>query len=287
MDPKYSYICCERRKDESGARVIYVTRKCEEHGEFAQSLSRIGNGQGCPSCSLYGPLADNDIRAQADVNPKYPYINYERRKDNRGSIVICVTRRCKEHGKFEQLLSSIRNGQGCPGCSSSAPVSDENIRSRASVDPKYSYVCYERRKAKNGSPVIYVTRQCEEHGEFEQKLLRIDIGQGCPGCAIGGFDPTKPAIIYYLRLDTLDGMLYKIGITNKTVMDRYPSLRDQALIEIVYQQRFKVGADAHAAEQQIIDDNIEHQYKGEWRFSCGAGGRELFTEELSLDGMFA
>ena len=284
VNPNYPYVCHERRKSQRGTAIIWVIRQCEDHGGFDQTLSRIERGDGCPGCVL---VTDEDIRSRAAVNPNYPYVRHARRKESRGFAVIWVIRKCENHGEFDQALFRIEKGQGCPECAGASPVTDEDIRSRAAVNPNYPYVHHERRKNSQGNSIIWVIRQCEDHGEFDQRLPVIESHrQGCPGCAIGGFDPTEPGILYYLRLDTPDGMLYKIGITNRTVMERYPSPGDQSLIKIVHGKRFEVGAEAHAAEQQIIADNIDHQYHGEWRFADGTGGRELFVQEINMSSLF-
>ena len=57
-------------------------------------------------------------------------------------------------------------------------------------------------------------------------------GSGCPSCAVTGFDRNKPGTLYYLSIN--DGEAYKIGITNRTVQQRYTNL-DLESITILHQ----------------------------------------------------
>ena len=59
-----------------------------------------------------------------------------------------------------------------------------------------------------------------------------------------GSDPDLPSLVYYLRIDSSQGVLYKIGITNLTVRERYPYSSDQALITAIREWYYEVGAEA-------------------------------------------
>ena len=93
-----------------------------------------------------------------------------------------------------------------------------------------------------------------------------------------GFNPTLPAILYYYEI----GGLYKLGITNRTLRQRVGSqFKD---IRVLARKRFKVGADAAAAERAItnfVDDC--HRYDGPPVLAL-SGNTELFTADiLGLD----
>lgn len=292
LDARYSYVNYERRINTQGTQSIHVTRFCSRHGEFEQQLGSVDRGRICRDCArvdalenLKKRLTDEEIIRRAGINEKYPYVRHERRKNIKGLTKTWVVRRCETHGDFEQQLGILRKGCGCPCCSSNAPVTDEQIISRASCNPKYPPIRVERRKGKK-QITIWVLRLCSQHGNFEQTIGAVERGRGCFKCSAGGFQRDQSGAVYYLRINAPCGVLYKIGITNGGVTDRYPSPRDQVLIEVVYQKQFEIGADAYAAEQQIIEDNIEHQYQGAWRFADGTGGRELFTQEINISSLF-
>ena len=99
---------------------------------------------------------------------------------------------------------------------------------------------------------------------------------GCKQCARSGFQSSKAAIVYYVRL----GNFYKIGVTNRTVKERFESHR--AKPEILEIWNFTHGSDAIDFEQRILNENAVDRY-------CGPdvlpnGNDELFVRDvLGLD----
>lgn len=100
---------------------------------------------------------------------------------------------------------------------------------------------------------------------------------GCPICAKFGFDPTKPAIYYYIKLK--DYELYKGGITNNTVKKRFPG--DYKLMEELFIIPFELGKDAHKFEQHILKEFSEYKYTGENILK--SGNTEIFTKNILED----
>ena len=98
-----------------------------------------------------------------------------------------------------------------------------------------------------------------------------------------GFKRLDPTRLYYLRVD-VPGManpLYKLGITNTTVLDRYQPADMQKITRLRFWQ-FKTGAEALSIEQRIKRHCIDHRYKG--RKVLRTGNTELFTSDiLGLD----
>lgn len=98
-----------------------------------------------------------------------------------------------------------------------------------------------------------------------------------------GFDATKAAILYYLRISTVIGDVYKIGITNRTVFARFPSKEDQTKITILMAKPFAIGADAHKEEQAIKRAHKADRFKGKCPL-IGGGATEMFSRDvLGLD----
>ncbi len=96
---------------------------------------------------------------------------------------------------------------------------------------------------------------------------------------ITGFDKKKAAILYYLRIH--DGEAYKIGITNRTVQDRF-GVRDLKHIEVIQKWHYDLGEDAYLAEQNIIQRFKYAQYIGKPLLE--SGNTELFYYDiLGLD----
>jgi hypothetical protein len=118
---------------------------------------------------------------------------------------------------------------------------------------------------------------CPIHGVFEQRPDNHKSGKGCPKCALYGFQKSKPAILYYLRITLVDQVLYKIGITNRTVNDRF-SVEDLKFIEILYTKNYDSGEDCYSEEQRILKQFEEFKYKGAPVLT--SGNTELFTKDV-------
>ena len=93
-----------------------------------------------------------------------------------------------------------------------------------------------------------------------------------------GFNINKPAILYYLKITTEDNqVLYKIGITNRTVEERF-SLIDLKKIEIIKQKTYKNGQEALDKENEIKRVFKEYIYKGPKVLD--SGNTELFVKDI-------
>ena len=110
-------------------------------------------------------------------------------------------------------------------------------------------------------------------------------GKGCPSCQIVGFDPTEPAILYYLTVN--NGAYYKIGITNRSVKERYTK-SDLEEIRIVKEWSYPIGYDAREKESWIVREYADALYKGDAIILESAqGNAELFTYDvLGLDDAY-
>ncbi len=95
----------------------------------------------------------------------------------------------------------------------------------------------------------------------------------------GGFQNTKPALLYYLSID--NGLVYKIGITNLSVAKRF-SKEEMSRIKIINIEHFEIGDDAYKREQHILKEFKYAKYKGKTLLTDG--NSELFDRDvLGLD----
>jgi hypothetical protein len=85
---------------------------------------------------------------------------------------------------------------------------------------------------------------------------------------------------YYLRITTPTKPLYKIGITNRTLAERFPF--DSTKITVLKTWDFKKGSDAYEFEQKLLSENASELYHGP--AFLHDGNDELFTRDiLELD----
>lgn len=92
---------------------------------------------------------------------------------------------------------------------------------------------------------------------------------------IHSFNPMKPAILYYFKIQNV----WKIGITNYTLKDRYYK-RDRDLMSAIRIWEFELGSDAYQHEQTILKLNKEYQYTGDTPFTDGTGSTECFMCDI-------
>jgi len=239
----------------------YILITCPIHGDFQQKASIHIKGHGCPQCAKY-KSSDNQPhklttkefikRANKVHNNKYDYSKVVY-KNAREKIKII----CPEHGEFTQKPDNHCRGQGCPTCGHEK----QGISKKKSLDEyiigfnkrhknKYIYPKKENISCKNSYDKIKII--CPIHGMFKQSIDNHNQGHGCPLCADYGFNPDKPAILYYLYDPQED--LYKIGITNRSVEERFgKSFCSNRAIAILEQIEYSNGMDAYLAEQEILE----------------------------------
>lgn len=266
-----------------------VTIICPEHGPFEQRVLVHLKGFNCPRCGrekvadkLSHPLDRFIQDARTAHGDKYDYSEVEYVNALTNVKIICP-----EHGVFLQKPANHVRGVACSKCSDIVAADKRRLtteefveRARRVHGDKYDY-----------SRSVYLTSHgkveiiCPEHGSFWQSPATHTMGNkaGCPGCAVSGFDQTKPALLYYLAVLTdNEETLYKIGITNLNVQMRYPNV-DLARIRVVKTWSFDYGGDAAKREIAILQEFSDDLYTGV-DVLIGAGNTELFVRDvLELD----
>ena len=188
---------------------------------------------------------------------------------------------CKTHGEFDQRPHDHLSGVGCPKCGLANRIEKRRLGKTEFIEKaeKIHGTVYDY------SNIVYVNWYtnleivCKKHGVFLQRPSTHLRGSGCPSCAKSGFDPNKPAILYYLSI--LNGIAYKIGITNLSVKDRYSNY-DLNKIAVLKEWEYAVGEQAYKDEQFYLRVYKEYKYTGKPLLKTG--NSELFTKDiLNLD----
>lgn len=269
---KYDYSLAEYKNSKTKLDII-----CPIHGVFRQLAAIHVYGQGCPDCgnltkgsNKLVPVETVLKKANLIHNNKY---TYDISSYTRNSQKMKIT--CPIHGEFWQRVSDHISGSACPSCASNSRSSTKEFISKANLVHKDIYDYSLANYTTNNNSVIII---CPEHGEFEQRASHHLCGTGCPDCAKNGFQPSKPAYLYYLKITTEDNnVLYKIGITNRTVNERF-NLTDLSKIEIIKQRLYENGQDALDWETKLKRKYKEYQYQGPDILS--SGNTELFIEDI-------
>lgn len=266
-----------------------ITIICREHGPFQQRVMVHLKGFNCPKCGR-AQVADKlshsldrfiqDARAAHGDKYDYSEVEYVNALTNVKII-------CPEHGAFLQKPANHVRGISCSKCSDIIAADKRRLsteefieRARTVHGEKYDYARSNYITSHGKVEIV-----CPEHGSFWQSPATHTMGNkaGCPGCAVSGFDQTKPALLYYLAVLTdNDETLYKIGITNLTVQKRFPNV-DLARIRVVKTWSFDYGGDAAKREIAILQEFSDDLYTGV-DVLIGAGNTELFVRDvLELD----
>ncbi len=251
---------------------------CRVHGDFTQSQAGAHiNGQGCPKCAgmaSYEP-AVFIARMRVTHRDKYTYVLPPTLK---ADSTITIT--CPQHGVFTQRASSHSDGVGCVQCQhDNASSTFQQFTTKAHLVHNEKYAYYEHDFELRSKDVkVY----CKEHGQFTQKKSNHLRGHGCPRCYVPGFNVSKPGVLYYLKVETTDNTLWKIGITNRTVYARFTA-KDLKKLSVLYQHTFANGADARALEKHLLAEYVQYKYTGPPILRDG--NTELFTSDITINSI--
>jgi hypothetical protein len=274
-----TYDYCEVDYKKQRVKVII---RCYNHGRFSQTPKEHISGKGCVKCGneRTGKISKkthiafvNDAKITHGNRYEYSDSKYINQK-------VKISILCKIHGAFTQSPKDHISGNGCPKCGI-VKSTDKRTKTKSKFindavsrhGSKYSY--------SNVDYVNSITKVdiiCNLHGVFSQYPSDHLSGKGCRSCANGGFDPNKSATLYYLKI--YNGEAYKIGVTNKSVKERF-SNKDLENIQVIEKWQFPLGKDAYAKEQEILKMYKKHKYEGSLLES---GNTELFKHDvLGLD----
>ena len=249
---------------------------CSKHGQFLMTPNNHthkSNPQGCPICALESKANSSEqfIEKAKKVHGNfydYSLVDY---KNSFEKITII----CPIHGEFLKIpYNHTSNKQGCPKCGKQNSIgnrpkltNEEFIKKSNLIHGnKYNYDKTSYTVSRNK---VIIT--CALHGDFRITPNNHLRGKGCIKCASSGFDPSKPAILYYLSIN--NGQAYKIGITNRSVELRF-TVSDLNCITKLFQINLD-GELAKTLEHSILKKYVTHSYKGEPLLS--SGNTELFS----------
>lgn len=246
---------------------------CPIHGEFEQTPKSHLRGYQCNKCTREASKLTTEefiTRAVKVHGDRYDYLGTTY-KDMKTNVSVV----CPIHGEFTQRPYDHLQGRGCKKCGGTNPLTTEEFIERAKQVHKNKY---DYSKSKYILNDIKVEIVCHKHGSFWQSAHAHLNGSGCSGCNQSGFNTSKPGILYYLKITTDDNQeLYKIGITNRSVNERF-RLQDLQKIEIVKQRRYENGQDAYDKEQEILKKYKKYKYNGPDVLE--SGNTELFTVDI-------
>jgi hypothetical protein len=252
---------------------------CPVHGIFQQRPADHLYGSGCKACGTQLAKTKNTKDKKYFLhNAKNTHKNlYDYSKINYKNITTPITIICKKHGKFVQKPYVHLRGAGCSLCGQKAAnaKNSTNIKdfTKKAKTIHSNYYTYDKVTLRSVKDKVTIT--CPIHGDFQQTAYTHLKGSGCRSCASSGFNSSKPAILYYLKIN--NGTAYKIGITNRSINERF-SITDLQKIEVIFTTFFLKGYDALNFERKILSDNKHNKYKDS--FLLENGNTELFNIDI-------
>ena len=201
--------------------------------EWLITPNKILSGRGCPRCS-------NGRKTTEEYKQQIPEA-YEPLENYINNYTPILHRHIACGHEWLAYPNSILKGSGCPNCA--------NIKRTKTIEQYKKQIpeAYELLEPyiNNYTPILHRHIACG----YEWRVAPTSIlqGYGCPVCATSGFNPEKPATLYYICINE---KYYKIGITGKTVQERFQREKD-VIIRLAWSQKFEKGSDAFLMEKEI------------------------------------
>ena len=243
---------------------------CKEHGDFEQRpQSHLKCQCGCKKClGIFDKTQNEFINESIKIHGNkflYDKVNYI-------NTVTKITLICKEHGEFDtKPKTHLKNYGGCPKCSERGKLNTKDFinKSKKIHGNKYDY---SQTNYVNNNSIVDII--CPKHGLFQQKPKTHISGSGCSLCSDSGFNKSKPGILYYILID---GKYYKIGITNKSIKERFIS--DSNDIKIIKEWYYDDGEECYNMEQYYLKEFEWAQIKNRNILAKG-GNTEIFDRDI-------
>lgn len=282
-------------------KTIYKNRSskiiitCLEHGDYTQNAGSHLSGSGCKSCYA-NQVSNRLIKSSSYWISKFNLVHGDKYTY---TFVLndtsTVNVHCTLHDSITTCLkSNVGRGHG-PACCKKAflrkkyqtPPSLFLTSAKKIHNDKYDYSLVQYTNTHTKVKIV-----CPIHNEFNQTPLNHLHGAGCPVCAritkaefsVGGFTAKRfnahpelqslPAILYIIQcIDPIEPFI-KIGITTKTVEERFS-------FKSVFPYPYKIIKtipgklyELFLTEQEVKKQLKSHKYKPQLKFD---GYTECFS----------
>jgi len=271
-----------------------VTIICKKHGEFKQCMMTHAAGADCPKCArdkVHGTLEERATKAiNKAIKIHGDAYNHDRVLSQYRDMTTLVDIYCNKHQEYfkQSMNSHIHLKAGCPICAKDKHYGTLEERIAWQIEQAldvhgeglYDHSLVWEDYVNNMTKVRIKCKRCGN--VFKAAMMNHISGSGCPSCAPYGFDMYAPTLLYYLEVthptDIIGCKLYKIGITNRTVEERFTAA-ELKLIKVLATRQYDLGFDAYKAEQKVLSDFSNRHYCGT-HFLIGGGNTEMFTENV-------
>lgn len=246
---------------------LFLCNNCNT--EFLASPNNILGGKGCPECAGRNWTTE---KLQTHLDGLGKSIDLKGNYIDSKTKILSVCRVCSH--AWESQPGNLKKN-GCPSCSRKIKGSIEKLQNRINLLGTGVLVSGEYKN--KGAHVNCHCSICSF--EWTTQPSALVRGTSCPSCARTGFNPSKPAYLYYLRVVSGNETFWKIGITGKEIHHRFHAA-DREKITLLYKHKFENGVLARSAEQNILRLYDDFRVKGRSDILYRAGNTELFYRDV-------
>lgn len=245
--------------------------------EFLQVASRHLAGSGCRACAQNSQKYTTEDFKERSIATHKDLYDYS--KSVYEGMHAPITIICKSHGAFKQAPHTHIRGGGCLQCSIEYTATlntftTPDFIAKATTIHKGLY-SYERSTYVHNAQQLTIT--CTTHGDFKQTPNNHLTGSGCPSCALPGFKPHLPGMLYYFKITDGVNTAWKVGITNNSIADRY-SLNERKRMSNILSIWYEDGDKCRKEERRILNEYKQHKYSGPDLLKDG--NTELFNKDI-------
>jgi hypothetical protein len=230
----------------------------------------IQKGKGCAKCVAKSKLteAQEGFLEKGLTLLEKEYVN----------TITPMRYSCKAGHEGRMTWENVKQGCGCAKCGGKVKLTIEEVREGFL---KRGLILLETVYSSNRIPMLY---RCNAGHERKISWDSVQQGKGCAQCAEHGFNPSKPAMLYYVRISPKNHVpVYKVGITSSNVKRRFKDITSS--YNLIQTWNYKTGQDAYDREQELLTKYSAQRIPAEiGRKLVRAGHTELFYGDiLGLD----
>lgn len=167
----------------------------------------------------------------------------------------------------------ILDGRGCPECSGRR----KKTTSEYTIRLAEKSINYEVLEEYDGTH-IPILHKCDNGHIWKARPSQILIGKGCPSCATYRINPDNPATLYYIKIISSVGNFYKIGITSRSISERFKNESSLEIVEL-YSNLFSTAYEAMEIEQSILREFNSNRVTSLNILKSG-GSTEVFNKDI-------
>ena len=264
---------------------------CEKGHSWSTTPSKRTGGSGCPVCSgkkLWAGFNDLQTMNPDLVEEWDTELNTSISPSSvTGMSNLSAWWKCKVGHSWRSVISNRALGSGCPYCSNKKVLQGFN-----DLKTTHPELCLEWSKEKNldvsptelvagSSKKVWWTCTCGH--EWKATVVSRVRGTGCPSCAVFGFDPASPGLLYVIEHQSLRS--YKIGITNRDNRgDRVVEWRKSGW-QVLAVYSHELGEVVEKLESSLLKWIREEKQLPQFLSASEVGRLTGATETFSLDGV--